>query len=350
MIQLKGNITIMIIILIMMVLSIHVPAQDILTVGEVSAGPGEKVSGFIPVPGGKEGHDTRIPVTLIRGRKPGPVLALMAGIHGCEYVSIMALQRLNRELEPEGLSGSVILVLVAHMQSFLKRTAYYNPVDWNNLNRMFPGDPNGSMSQRIAYQITMQVIDQCDILIDNHGGDENEDLAPFIFCSEIGDPQVDKKMLRMAEIYGIQIIHSTKISKDSPSLYASNTAAVRGKPAITPESGRMGTTPEEDIALIVTGSYNVMKHLNMIEGTLENQVKPLWVREYVTIRSEHTGIYYAKVRSEVRVKKSQLVGIVTDFFGNTLQEARAPFDGMMMYVIGTPPISKGEALGAVVRF
>jgi len=326
------------------------PGQDILTVGEISAGPGEKVSGFIRVPGGNDGPDTQIPVTLIRGRKPGPVLALMAGIHGCEYVSILALQRVNQKLEPEELSGSVILVLVAHMQSFLRRTAYYNPVDWNNLNRMFPGDPNGSMSQRIAYQITTQVIDQCDVLIDNHGGDENEDLAPFIFCSEIGDPEVDNKMLSMAEIYGIKIIHSTKISRDSPSLYASNTAAVRGKPAITPESGRMGTTPEEDIDRIVSGSYNVMKYLKMITGKPENQVKPLWIKEYITLRSEHTGIYYAKVQSEERVVKGQLLGIVTDFFGNTIQEARAPFDGMMMYVVGTPPISKGEALGAVVRF
>jgi predicted deacylase len=335
---------------IILCFAVHGIGQDILTVGEVSAKPGEKVSGFIRVPAGNDGPEIRIPVTLIRSRNPGPVLALMAGIHGCEYVPIIALQRLNRELEPEALSGSVILVLVAHMQSFLKRTEYYNPVDWHNLNRMFPGTPDGTMSQRIAYQITTQVIDKCDVLIDNHGGDANEDLAPFIFCTETGNPGIDKRMQAIAEVYGIQFIHKEKTSLNDPPQLASTTAAVRGKPAITIESGKLGITNEKDITRVIRGSFNVMKHLKMVNGKPDKTVNPLWIKEYISIRSEHEGIYYPLVQSEEKVKKGQLLGKVTDFFGQTLQEARAPFDGMMMYIIATPPISTGEVLGAVVRF
>jgi len=155
-------------------------------VGEVSASLGEKKSGFIIVPAGQDGPEVKIPVTVINGVNEGPVLALIAGIHGYEYPPILALQRLRFELDPAQISGAVILVHIANVPSFLKRTIYYNPYDWKNLNRVFPGKEKGTMSERIAFQITKEVIDKCDYLIDNHCGDGNEDLMPYLYCAEIG--------------------------------------------------------------------------------------------------------------------------------------------------------------------
>jgi predicted deacylase len=324
--------------------------QDVLTVGEVVARPGEKASGFIRVKGDDGGMDASIPITLIRGQRPGPVLALIAGIHGCEYASIMALQQLNRELDPAILSGTVILVLTAHRQSFLKRTVYYNPVDWQNLNRMFPGDPEGTMSQRIAHAITTQVIDQCDVLIDNHGGDANEDLAPFIFCTETGDQKTDESMRELAKVYGIPIVKKDTVSPGSLPRYTSHTAAMKGKPAITIESGRLGTVKEEDIVRVVKGSYNVMIHLDILEGEPEKTPDLQWIKESITVSSQYTGLFYPLVVSEEWVKKGQVVGRVTDFFGEIQQEVKAPLEGMVLYVVGTPPVSKGETLVSVVSF
>ncbi|MFQ5722182.1 MAG: succinylglutamate desuccinylase/aspartoacylase family protein, partial [Candidatus Aminicenantales bacterium] len=96
-------------------------------VGEVAANPGEKKSGFILVPAGQDGSSVKIPVTVINGVNKGPILALIAGIHGYEYPPILALQRLHFELDPTQLSGAVILVHIANVPSFLKRTIYYNP-------------------------------------------------------------------------------------------------------------------------------------------------------------------------------------------------------------------------------
>ena len=112
---------------------------ETLTVGEVTAMPGEKKSGFIRVPSGQDGPEISIPVTVIQGTRPGPVLALTAGIHGYEYPPIIALQRLRSELEPEQISGAVILVHCVNISSFFKRTVYYNPYDGKNMNRAFPG-------------------------------------------------------------------------------------------------------------------------------------------------------------------------------------------------------------------
>ena len=114
-------------------------AQTILKVGKLSASPGQKKSGFILVPEGKDGPEQQIPITIINGSKSGPVLALTAGVHGYEYPPILALQRLRKNIDPSQLSGAVIMVHVLNMPSFLKRTTYYNPHDWKNMNRVFPG-------------------------------------------------------------------------------------------------------------------------------------------------------------------------------------------------------------------
>ena len=179
-------------------------------VGEVSASPGEKKSGFIIVPAGQDGPEVKIPVTVINGVNEGPVLALIAGIHGYEYPPVLALQRLRFELDPAQISGAVILVHIANVPSFLKRTIYYNPYDWKNLNRVFPGKEKATMSERIAFQITKEVIDKCDYLIDNHCGDGNEDLMPYLYCAEIGQAEVDAQTRELAVNYGIRVIvHET---------------------------------------------------------------------------------------------------------------------------------------------
>lgn len=343
------------IVLIMISISVWVnviSAQNTLRVGQVTANPGEKKSGFIIVPAGKDGPEQKIPITVVNGEKSGPVLALVAGIHGYEYPPILALQRLPKKLDPSRLSGAVIMVHVANMPSFLKRTIYYNPHDWVNLNRAFPGKTDGTMCERIAYQITNEVIKQCDYLIDMHCGDGNEDLMPYLYCTKVGNPEVDKKTKELAINFGLKlIVGDLGRPKDlSQSVYCGNTALLLGKPSITIESGKLGQTDEEDVVRIVRGTYNILKHLKMMEGKPELMAEPVWVEEYTIIRAEHDGIFYPLVHRAHHVQKDELVGVLTDFFGNTIQEVRAPYDGIVLYIIATPPMSKGEPMTSIGRF
>src|SRR5215510_3700862 len=130
-----------------------------LTVGSVTAEPGKLVSGWIDVPDGVD-PGTRIPVTIANGAAPGPVLALVGGTHGSEYTSILALQRLRRELEPTRMRGAAILVHMANPPAFYGRRVYYGP-DGKNLNRVYPGKADGTVSERMAHAITREVIDRC---------------------------------------------------------------------------------------------------------------------------------------------------------------------------------------------
>lgn len=324
---------------------------ETLKVGEVTAKPGEMKSGFIRVPSGQDGPDISIPVTVIRGEKPGPVLALTAGIHGYEYPPIIALQRLRGELAPEQISGTVILVHCVNVSSFFKRTVYYNPYDGKNMNRAFPGKIDGTMTERIAFQISREVIDQCDYLIDNHCGDGNEDLMSYLYCTETGDTEVDAKTRALAINYGFKvIIHETARQDDVSATWCANSALLKGKPALTIESGKLGRVDEEDIVLIVKGSYNALKHLGMLAGKPARMFDPVWVKSVTYIRSEHEGLYYALGHSGRHVEKGEVLGYLTDFFGNIIQKAVAPHDGIIMYIIATPPLSKGEPMVKIGRF
>src|SRR6185436_7444033 len=154
-------------------------ARDPLTVGSATARAGEKASGWIDVPAAGDAG-TKIPVSVVHGASDGAVLALVAGTHGYEYTSIVALQRLLPRLDPTRMRGSVILVHMANPPSFYGRRIYYGP-DGKNLNRMYPGDPNGTISERIAHAITTQVIDRATHLADLHCGDGNESLRPYSY-------------------------------------------------------------------------------------------------------------------------------------------------------------------------
>src|SRR5499426_2881190 len=173
-----------------------------LTVGPLTVQPGAKASGMIQVPAGKD-EATTIPVSVIHGAQPGPTLALIAGNHGYEYTPIIALQRLLPNLDPKQLSGALILVHVANMPSFLKRTIYYSPVDGKNLNRVFPGRADGTISERIAFAITHEVIERATHVIDLHGGDGNESLRPYSYWITTGDPTVVEGSRELALAFGL---------------------------------------------------------------------------------------------------------------------------------------------------
>lgn len=341
------------VLLLLTLISIPTLTQNLLSVGEVTVEKGEKKSGYIIVPAGQDSDIVNIPITLINGVKDGPTLALVAGVHGYEYPPVLAMTELSQQLDPANLSGKVIIVHVANIPSFLKRTVYYNPYDWKNFNRVFPGKIDGTNSERIAYQITKEVIDQCDYLIDNHCGDGNEDLMQYLYCTQTGNAEVDKKTKALAINFNLKVIvHDSGRTKDvEHSMYVSNTALLRGKPAISIEAGKLGGTAIEDVQAILKGNYNILKHLKMLDGEPQIDFESVWVKEYKIIRSEQKeGLYFPLLSRGDHVQKGELVGYLTDYFGNRIQEVKSPFDGIVLYIIATPPMVEGEPMVMIGKF
>jgi predicted deacylase len=323
--------------------------QLALRVGSAVARRGEKVSGFIDVPDAAD-PGTRIPVTIVTGTTSGPVLALIAGTHGSEPSPIVALQRVRAELDPSLLTGTVVIVHVANMPSFLHRTIYRGPWDQKNLNRVYPGNPAGTTSERIAHAITTQVIDQCDALVDMHSGDGNEALRPYSYWNKLGlDDEVDLVAREMTLAFGLDhIVVDTGRPRDAnASVFTSNTAALRGKPAVTTEAGGVGVPTEEEILLNLNGAFRVMRYLGMLPGFRETVERPRWIEESEVVTSPDTGTWHAAVAPDQVVEKGDLLGRLTDYFGDTIAEVRAPLSGVVLYIVVSPAMSKGEPIGMV---
>jgi predicted deacylase len=325
--------------------------QPPLTIAGITAQAGSKASGEIEIPAGGDAG-TRIPFTIIRGAQPGPVLALIGGTHGSETAPIIGLQRVRVRVDPGVLKGTLLIIHVANMPSFLGRTIYYSPVDGKNLNRVYPGKRDGTVSERIAYAITSEIIERADYLVDMHAGDGNESLRPYTYWNKLGlDEAVDAKAREMALAWGHDhiIVDTTRTRDREQSLYTQNTAHIRGKPALTVETGAMGLATEDMIQLNVRGVFRMMRYLGMLPGPVELVEAPVWLTRYEVLTSPATGTFTAVVEPGTTVSAGALVGYLSDLFGNRIAEVKAPFDGEVMYVIGTPAMNRGEPVGMIAQ-
>ena len=329
--------------------TLFVSAADF-TVGELTAQRGEQVSGLIKVPVGTD-EGSEIPVTITHGVNDGPVLALIAGIHGYEYPPITALHSVRAQLDPAVLSGTIIMVHIANMPSFMGRTVYYGPVDGKNLNRTFPGDPKGSLSQRIAHLLTTEVIDQADYLVDLHAGDGNEALRPYVYMPVTGDADFDAKIERLAVAFGLDhiVMDTGPQHASGPSLFTDQTAIERGIPAITTETGQSGSNDPYWVGLAEWGIWNVLRHLNMVAEDEVANTGITWLSDYTVIKSPQSGFFRPVTREGYAVAEGAVLGVLLDFFGEELTTIRAPFSGVVNYVISTPPVSEGEPVAMISK-
>jgi predicted deacylase len=319
------------------------------TVGPVTAAPGSTAGGTIQIPARQGDDGTSLPISVIHGTKPGPVLALVAGVHGQEYTPVLALQNLRRSIDPKTLAGTVIMVHVANMPSYLARTIYYSPVDNKNLNRVFPGKSDGTISERIAEVITREVIDRATNVVDLHCGDGNESLRPYLYWITTGSPAVAEAGRQMALAFGMDhvVVDRERPTDPEASVYLSNTAITRGKPALTIESGGMAEVDTDSIQRIERGVAGLMKHLKMRADGPDPVAAPVILERSEVLRSSFTGIFLAAVEKGQTVAQGAVIGRVTDFHGKLLEEITAPFPGEILYVVGTPAMNKGEPVGFI---
>jgi len=318
------------------------------TVGTASAARGQKAAGAIEVPAAADAA-LNIPVVVVHGSKPGPVLALVSGAHGTEYASIIALEKLIGLLDPALVSGTVIVVPLVNIPSFEQKIAHVNPVDGKSMNRMYPGKLDGTQTDRPSYLITKQVVEQCDHLIDLHGGDLDESLRAYSYWTKTGDEKQDAVSREMVLAFGLDhIIISADRPKDpNASRYLENTATTRRKPSITVEAGHAGTVEPEDVGALVDGCLNVMRYLKMLSGSVRPIEHPVWIERIATVASEQTGIFYPLVKRGTYVEQGMRIGYVTNYVGKTIFEARAPIAGVVLFIRAVPSMTKGETVANI---
>jgi len=285
----------------------------------------------------------------VNGAKPGPVLALASGAHGTEYASIIALEKLIPALSPAELSGTVVILPLVNIPSFEQKVPHVNPIDNKSMNRFYPGKADGTQTERASFLITKEVVDRCDYLIDYHGGDLDESLRPYSYWAPTGKEKQDRISKEMVLAFGLDhiIIWRERPTDISATRYLDNTASVRGKPSIVVEAGHAGTVETDDVALLVNGTLSTMRALKMIPGEPHPIENPVWLEKIIDVSSDLEGIFYPLVKRGTYVQEGMKLGYVTDFFGKTIFEARAPAPGVVLHLNAVPSLKKGDNIANI---
>ena len=282
------------------------------------------------------------PAFEARGVHEGPHLALIGGVHGCEYSSIGAVIRVMNELEADELRGSITAVPVVSMQSFQSRSPFVVPEDGKNLNRCFPGSYDGSYTEVLARSLFDELIAPADVLIDLHGGDLVEALAPFTIYRA---SPVEDQARALAVAFGLPYVVRENPDTELGGM-TTHAAAEAGIPAIIAEAGGAGRLELGAVTMLAEGVRNALRHLGMLPGPV---VQREWGRmravgSFVWLRCGNAGWWEASVAAGDEVREADVLGCVRNLFGDVLEEIRAPDDGVVLFLTTSAAVGRDGLL------
>lgn len=312
----------------------------------VQSTPGEKVQRLVEVTSRPSGLPIHMPLMLAQGQSDGPILCIVSGVHGDEYEGGAAISRVWNELQPESMTGIFVGVPTINMPA-LETGTRNSPVDGINLNRIFPGNAKGGVSDRIAHFTFNEIAMKCEYLIDFHGGGIDLEHASVVNYRIAPDPELVERARRFAESTGLPVmVHG------QPGTGQLVDDVIRaGKPSINIETGGGGNLNEDAVEEDVTAIRNVMKHLGMITGEPVQPQRRLHVKDVYQVRVEHGGIWHRRpgFSNNSYVKAGEEIGTVVDVFRATVETVRAPEAGYLYVYRWFPKIQAGDWVAFVGR-
>jgi predicted deacylase len=280
------------------------------------------------------------PYVAVHGAKPGPAVLVTAGIHGSEYASIDAVARLGTTLDPKILHGQILCLPLMNPAAFWERTAYVSPVDDLNLNRVFPGKPKGSFSERLAHLLVEKAMRHADAYLDMHGGDLPEALVPFTIYEETGEPILDARSRAMADAFGAPALLVQRATNAPISGAAFATAARLGIPAIIAEDGGAGVFNTQASDRMLSGAENVLRALGVLPDGARTMPPSRQFGRFVWIRSQQAGFFKPRVQVGDKVVTGVTLGTIHDFFGRTMEEITTDEGGEILFLVISAAIAK----------
>jgi len=278
-----------------------------------------------------------LPCFEATGENDGPHLCLLGGIHGGEYSSIAAVVRFMNALDTSVLIGRITAVPIVSMPSFRARTAFVMPQDGKNLNRCFPGSPDGTFSEVLARHVFDQLIAPSDVVLDLHGGDMVEALEPFSLYDESA---VEQQARALAIAFGLPYLVRSAPSEAPISGTTTSAAAAAGVPAVIAEVGGCGLLEEDAVRMHLDGLANALRHLRMLPGEVASPRADMRsVGRFVWLRSTEEGWWEPDVRAGDEVRAGASLGSVRNLFGDVIERVPAPEDGVVLFLTTSPAVT-----------
>lgn len=277
----------------------------------------------------------QVPVIVQRAKIDGPVLLLMAGMHGDEINGMEIIRRVIRKGWNKPNAGTIICIPVFNIFGFLNVSRELP--DGRDLNRSFPGSQSGSLASQFAFHFMKEIAPYVDYVIDFHTGSAQRNNAPQIRCVFS-----DQQSLELARVFNPPfIIHSSYISKS-----VRESMNKRGRKILLFEGGKTNSIEENVVKEGLDGIKRMLEHLNMRNfksdgGETRN---PIFIKSSKWLRASHSGMFCLLIENSSKVEVGTVLGIITDPFGKIERKVKSPISGYVFCVNETPVVNKGDAL------
>jgi uncharacterized protein len=312
------------------------------TLGDLEAQPGSQVRGYCEVNLGTS--TVALPIAITHGTEPGPVLAVTAGIHGGEYVPMIAVRQFIRDLDPSRMRGTVVASLQSSPVAFQQRLAFRNPLDGQNLNRSFPGDPLGGPTARLAAWLWEHLLTRADYYVDCHCGDLPEALDPFAGVAPGPDGALSEQGRAVADCFDVARIIEERL--EGSAIFQ---AARAGVAAALVEVGGQGRWSQAEADVQREGLLRVAALAGIVPAGGGARPRLPLFEEAADVLSDRPGLWFPEVDLGAFVEQGTRLGRLEDAFGDTVVEVLAPAAGVLTFGLSSLAAAPGDLLAYISR-
>ncbi len=312
-----------------------------LTIGGIEIQAGQRISLDLPFARLYTHKAMTLPVQVIRGKHPGPMLFVSAAIHGDEINGVEIIRRLLRLPQINKIHGTLIAVPIVNVHGFIHHTRYLP--DRRDLNRSFPGSEKGSLTARLAHLFLEEIVSKCTHGIDLHTAAIHRENLPQIRAN-----LDDEATLAMADAFDVPVLLNSDLRDGS----LRQVADERGIRILLYEAGEALRFNEVSIRAGVKGIISVMRHLGMLPAvrSLKSRKETMVARSSTWVRAPDSGILRAITPLGARVRKGDIIALIADPMGEKELEIQASASGIIIGRINLPLVNEGEALFHIARF
>ena len=283
----------------------------------------------------KGNEPLEIPVAIIHGARDGPTFTVMSGMHAGEYAGVLAAQRLITSIGPETLAGRLRVIPVISTRAFMARSMQLSPVDEREVHYYGPGNPENSYTE-FHVDALYSIIKDSDYVIDMHSGEFAQSLMPWIPVPMIGHRNLQAASLSLARGYPVNYVEPRTDRGTVPRLVSH--LCDDGIANIWAEIGKNGLPEETAIAAHYSGARAALQTMDMIAGSPPRPSQTAIIGRRYQINATQSGVWHPEISEGDMVEAGQVLGRMTDYFGNELEVHRAPERSLVLYYWSSPAI------------
>ncbi|HEY5739744.1 MAG TPA: succinylglutamate desuccinylase/aspartoacylase family protein [Gammaproteobacteria bacterium] len=316
-------------------------SQGSIDIAGVTVKPGNRQSIDIPLPSFYTHSSVNMPVHVVRGRKPGPVLLVCATIHGDEITGVEIIRRLLTHKFINRIRGTLIAIPVVNVYGFVSKSRYLP--DRRDLNRSFPGSESGSMASRLAHVLMTEILPHCTHIVDLHSGAVNRENLPQIRAKLKNEPELEA----LAHAFGVPVILDMNLVEGS----LREAAYERDIPILVYEAGEALRFNEVAIRAGVKGVLNVMAALDMRLRKRKASKTPAMIANASRwVRAPQSGILRSLVTIGARVAVGDVLAYINDPLGENNNEIVSELEGIVIGRSNLPLVFAGEAVFNIASY